>query len=299
MRLGFIGLGKMGSAMAASLLDAGHELVVFNRTPERAESLRERGARVAATPKEAAHEAEAVVTMLADDAAVEMVTLGYAGILSGLAPGAVHVSCSTVSVALSERLAAAHAAVGQGYVAAPVFGRPKAAAANQLWVLAAGPQADVNACAPVLEALGRGVIQLGESAKVANVVKLACNFLIASMLEALGEAYALTRKAGVAPDTFLDVFVSVLARSPAFEAYARSIAEGSYEPAGFEAHLGLKDLRLALVAADAAGVPMPLASVVHDSLLEVVAQGEGGLDWSVIARLAAERAGLSADQRSS
>jgi 3-hydroxyisobutyrate dehydrogenase-like beta-hydroxyacid dehydrogenase len=289
----------MGSAMAASLLDAGHELVVFNRTPERAESLRERGARVAATPKEAAHEAEAVVTMLADDAAVEMVTLGYAGILSGLAPGAVHVSCSTVSVALSERLAAAHAAVGQGYVAAPVFGRPKAAAANQLWVLAAGPQADVNACAPVLEALGRGVIQLGESAKVANVVKLACNFLIASMLEALGEAYALTRKAGVAPDTFLDVFVSVLARSPAFEAYARSIAEGSYEPAGFEAHLGLKDLRLALVAADAAGVPMPLASVVHDSLLEVVAQGEGGLDWSVIARLAAERAGLSADQRSS
>jgi 3-hydroxyisobutyrate dehydrogenase-like beta-hydroxyacid dehydrogenase len=293
MKLGFIGLGKMGSGMAESLLSAGHELVVYNRTRERAEPLRQRGARVAATPKEAAHDAEAVVTMLADDAAVERVTFGYAGVLSGLAPGAVHVSCSTISVALSERLAAAHAAERQGYVAAPVFGRPEAAAAKQLWVLAAGPRGDIDWCAPVLEALGRGVVRLGESASAANVVKLAGNFLTASMSEALGEAFALTRKAGVDPDAFLDVFVSVFA-SPTFERYARLIAKGSYEPAGFEARLGLKDLRLALAAGDASGVPMPLASVVHDSLLAAVAQGKGELDWSVIARLAAERAGLGA-----
>ena len=215
----------------------------------------------------------------ADDAAVEIVTFGNEGVLSGLAPGAVHVSCSTISVALSERLAAAHAAEKQGYVAAPVFGRPEAAAAKQLWVLAAGPQGDINWCAPVLEALGRGVIRLGESAKAANVVKLAGNLLNASMSEALGEAFALTRKAGVEPDAFLEVFVSAFAWSPAFEGTAR---------------LGLKDLRLALAAGDASGVPMPLASVVHDSLLAAVAQGKGEQDWSVIARLAAERAGLGA-----
>jgi 3-hydroxyisobutyrate dehydrogenase-like beta-hydroxyacid dehydrogenase len=294
MKLGFIGLGKMGSAMAGSLLDAGHELAVYNRTRERAEPLRLRGARVAATPKDAAHDAEAVLTMLADDGAVELVTFGYAGVLSGLAPGAVHVSCSTISVALSERLAAAHAAERQGYVAAPVFGRPEAAATKQLWVLAAGPRGDVNWCAPALEAMGRGVVRLGESAKAANIVKLAGNFVLASMSEALGEAFALTRKAGVQPDAFLDVFVSVFARSPAFERYARSIARGAYEPAGFKARLGLKDLRLALAAGDASGVPMPLASVVHDSLRAAVAQGSGELDWSVIARLAAERAGLGA-----
>jgi 3-hydroxyisobutyrate dehydrogenase-like beta-hydroxyacid dehydrogenase len=294
MKLGFVGLGKMGKGMAESLLTAGHELAVYNRTRGRAEPLRQRGARVAATPREAAHDAEAVITMLADDAAVEMVTFGHEGVLSGLAPGAVHVSCSTISVALSERLAAAHAAGRQGYVAAPVFGRPEAAAARQLWVVAAGPRGDIDWCAPALEALGRGVIRLGESAKAANVVKLAGNLLIASMSEALGEAFALTRKAGVEPGAFFDVLVAVFARSPGFERYARLVAEGSYEPAGFEARLGLKDLRLTLAAGDASGVPMPLASVVHDSLLAAVAQGNGELDWSVIARLAAERAGLGA-----
>jgi 3-hydroxyisobutyrate dehydrogenase-like beta-hydroxyacid dehydrogenase len=293
MKVGFIGLGKMGSGMAQSLLDAGHELVVYNRTRERAEPLRQRGARVAATPKEAAHDAEAVVSMLADDAAVETVTFGDAGLLSGLAPGAVHVSCSTISATLSERLAAAHAAARQGYVAAPVFGRPEAAAAKQLWVLAAGPRGDIEGCASVLAALGRGVSRLGESAKAANVVKFAGNFLIASMSEALGEAFALTRKAGVEPEAFLDVFVSVFARSQVFETYARLIAKGSYEPAGLAARLGLKDLRLALAAGDASGVPMPLASVVHESLLAAVAQGKGELDWSIIGGLAQERAGLA------
>jgi 3-hydroxyisobutyrate dehydrogenase-like beta-hydroxyacid dehydrogenase len=204
----------------------------------------------------------------------------------------VHVSSSTISVALSERLAAAHASAKQGYVSAPVFGRPDAAAARQLWVLAAGPRGDVDRCLPLLEAMGRGVSRLGDSATAANVVKLAGNFIIASMIEAVGEAFALARKAGVEPDAFLDVFGSVFARSPIFERYAASIAKEAYEPAGFKARLGLKDVSLALAAGEALRVPMPLASLLHDHLLTAVAQGKGDLDWSVIARLASERAGL-------
>jgi 3-hydroxyisobutyrate dehydrogenase-like beta-hydroxyacid dehydrogenase len=294
MKVGFVGLGSMGGGMAESLLSVGHELVVYNRTRERAERLRERGARVAATPREAARDAQVVVTMLADDAAVESVTFGGDGLLSGLAEGAVHVSSSTISVALSERLAAAHAAAKQGFVSAPVFGRPDAAAAGKLWVVVAGPSDDVDRCVPLLEAVGRGMTRLGESPSAANVVKLAGNFMIASMIEALGEAFALARKAGIPPATFLDVFGAVFARSPIFERYAALVAKEAYEPAGFKARLGLKDLSLALAAGETLRVPMPLASLLHDNLMTAVAQGNGDLDWSVIARLAAERAGLSA-----
>jgi 3-hydroxyisobutyrate dehydrogenase-like beta-hydroxyacid dehydrogenase len=230
--------------------------------------------------------------MLADDAAVEQVTLGEDGIAAGLSEGAVHVSSSTISVALSGRLARSHAAARQGYVAAPVFGRPEAAAARQLWIVAAGPAQDVARCAPVFEALGRGVSLLGDDAKAASVVKLAGNFIIASMLETLGEAFALTRKAGLDPQTFCEVFVSVFARSPILEGYARRIAGEDYSPAGFTAALGLKDVRLVLAAGDSHQVPLPLASVVHDHLLAAVAGGGAELDWSSLARLAAERAGI-------
>ena len=292
MRVAFIGLGSMGRAMAGSLLSAGHELVVYNRTRERADPLRERGARVAGTPAEAVAGAEVAISMLTDDAAVEGVTFGAQGVLAGLAPGAVHVSSSTISVALSERLSAAHAAAERGYVSAPVFGRPEAAAAKQLWVLAAGAPEAVNRCLPVLEAVGRGLSRLGDSASSANVAKLAGNFLIASTLEALGEAFALTRKAGVPPDAFLELFVNVFARSPIFENYAKLIAREGYEPAGFKVGLGLKDMRLALAAGDALEVPMPFASVLRDHFLTALAQGKGELDWSSIAKVAAERAGL-------
>ncbi len=293
MKLAFIGLGGMGSAMAHNLLAQGHELVVYNRTSSRAESLRAKGARVAATAAEAARDSHVVVSMLADDAAVEDVAWGEHGIVSGLAEGAIHVSSSTISVALSERLAASHAGAKQGYVAAPVFGRPDAAAARQLWVVVAGPPADVDRCAPVFEALGRGVTRLGDSAPKANLAKLAGNFVIAAMLETLGEAFALTEKGGVARETFCDVFVNVFARSPIFEGYAKRIAAGEYEPAGFKAKLGLKDVRFALAAGEANAVPLPLASLLRDNLLSAVAQGKGELDWSVLAQLAAERAGIS------
>jgi len=293
MKLGFVGLGSMGFAMAESLLAQGHQLFVYNRAHEKAQPLHEAGARICATPGEAAREAEVVISMLADDAAVAAVTFGPSGILADLPPRAVHVSCSTISVALSERLASAHAEAGLGYVAAPVFGRPEAAVAKKLWLLAAGKSADVERALPVLEALGRGVTRLGETASVANLVKLAGNVFIASMIESLGEAFALTRKGGVPPELFLDLFKNVFGQgSLILENYAGQVAKGNYEHAGFKAKLGLKDLRLALSAADQLEVPLPVASLVRDQLLSAVATGQGDLDWGVIAHIAAKRAGL-------
>jgi 3-hydroxyisobutyrate dehydrogenase-like beta-hydroxyacid dehydrogenase len=293
MKVGFVGLGSMGLPMAELLASAGHELCVYNRTHERAQPLHEAGARIAATPAEAARDADVVFSMLADDAAVEAVSFGEVGILAGLGRGKVHVSSSTISVALSDRLTLEHATRLQGYVAAPVFGRPAAAAAKQLWVLAAGKYSDVHHCLPLLTALGRGLTQLGEKPSAANVVKLSGNFLIASMIEALGEAFALTRKAGVAPDAFLGIFSSVFGQSSAiFENYAKVIASEAYEPAGFKATLGSKDMRLALDAAEALLVPLPGASLLREHFLTAIDQGKGELDWSVLAKLAAERAGL-------
>lgn len=295
MKIGFVGLGNMGSAMAANLLASGHELVAYNRTRARAEALGAGGARIAETPAQAARGADLVFTMLADDAAVEAVTFGGEGILAGMSRGAVHVSSSTISVALSERLTAAHAASGQGYVAAPVFGRPEAAVARQLWIVAAGRRSDVDASMPALGELGRGISRVGERAAAANVIKLTGNFVIAAMLETLGESFAVTRKWEILPETFLDVFTNVFARSPIFEGYAKRIATEAYEPAGFPAQLGLKDVRLALAAAEARAVPMPAASLVRDRLLSMVARGRGQLDWSALARVAAEDAGLDVD----
>jgi 3-hydroxyisobutyrate dehydrogenase-like beta-hydroxyacid dehydrogenase len=295
MKLAFVGLGGMGCVMAENLLAEGHDLVVYNRTAARAGSLCAKGARLAPSAAEAARGREVVVSMLANDEAVEEVTLGEDGIVSGLSENAIHMSSSTISVALSERLAIAHAGAKQGYVAAPVFGRPDAAAARKLWIVTAGAHEQVDRCAPIFEALGRGVTRLGDRAPTANLVKLAGNFIIASMLETMGEAFALTQKAGVDAQTFCDVFVNVFARSPIFEGYAKRIAAGEYEPAGFKATLGLKDVRLALAAGDAHAVPMPIASLVRDHLLSAVAQGKGDLDWSILARLAGERAGIGVD----
>ncbi|AEI68219.1 3-hydroxyisobutyrate dehydrogenase family protein [Corallococcus macrosporus] len=237
MKVGFIGLGNMGLHMAANLAAAGHELTVWNRTGSKAAPLKEKGARVARTPAEAARSAEVVFTMLADDAAVTSAVFGQDGLQAGLPPGAVHVSSSTLSVALSEKLAETHASAGQRYLSAPVFGRPAAAEAKQLWVVAAGPKQDVDRCRPLLEALGRGLTVLGDTASAANVVKLSGNFLIASMMEALAESFALTRKSGIEPSVFLEVFQSVFAR-----AHLRGVREahrgGEVQPGGLQAAAG-------------------------------------------------------------
>jgi 3-hydroxyisobutyrate dehydrogenase-like beta-hydroxyacid dehydrogenase len=290
MELGFIGLGGMGVAMARSLLKAGHKLNVYNRTRSRAEALAAEGATVADTPA-AASKCGVVATMLADDAALGSVTFGPHGILEALPRGGVHVSHGTISTGLSRRLTAAHRERGQFLVAAPVFGRPDAAQAARLLVLAAGAPEALERCRPALEAMGRKLFVVGSEPPAANTVKLAGNFLIASMLESLGEAFALVRKSGIERSMFLEI-VNTFFQSPVYENYGKAICAQHYEPAGFKLRLGLKDLRLVTAAADEVASPMPAASLIRDHLLSGVAQGMGDLDWSAVARVAALRSGL-------
>jgi 3-hydroxyisobutyrate dehydrogenase-like beta-hydroxyacid dehydrogenase len=291
MKVGFIGLGIMGFPMARNLLRAGRSLTVYNRTPGRAEQLAADGAAVACSAAEAARGAEVVVTMLADDQALRSVMFDQ-GVLEAMAPGAIHLGMSTTGVAFSRCLAEAHAAAGQGYVAAPVFGRPDAAAAARLWVVAAGAAQYVEACRPLMEAMGRAVSVVSADPWVANVVKVTGNLMIACTIEALGEAFALQRKWGVEPRAFLEVVNGALFQSPLYANYGGLIADQKYEPAGFRLRLGLKDTRLALEAADAVSVPLPLASLLRDHFLAAVANGKGDMDWTVLALLAAENAGL-------
>jgi 3-hydroxyisobutyrate dehydrogenase-like beta-hydroxyacid dehydrogenase len=291
MDVGFIGLGQMGSAIALNLVKAGHRVVVYNRTRAKAEALAAQGAEIAESVAEACRR-PVLMTMLADDAAVESVVFGDGNALSGLGQGAVHISMSTIGVALSERLTEAHREAGQSYVAAPVFGRPEAAAAAKLFVVAAGPEAQLARCQPLFDAIGQRTFVVGDKPSSANLVKLSGNFLLAAMIECLGEAFALTRKGGVDPHAYLEILTSTLFSAPAYKTYGTIIANQQYEPAGFAMSLGLKDIRLALAAADALSTPMPVASLVHDHFLSGVAQGGGESDWSALARLAATNAGL-------
>jgi len=297
MKVAFIGLGNMGAPMAANLRRAGHELVVYNRTPDRAAPLAAQGARVARSPREAAAGVEVLITMLADDAGVEAVMFGQDGALEGLARGAVHVSMSTISPDLSRRLLAAHAARDQGYVAAPVFGRPEAAQAAKLWIVAAGRADALERCRPLLDALGQGVEVVGDDPPKANVVKIGGNFLLAAAIEAMGEAFALVRKHGIDPARFIEVVNGRLLRSPVYENYAKIIVGGHWTPPGFKLRHGLKDIRLALGAGDEADAPLPLASLMRDRYLSAMAWGWADADWAALARVSAVEAGVE-DRRS-
>ena len=278
--------------MARHLLKAGHEVTVWNRTLSKAAELQASGAKVAPTPGEAAQTAEIAITMLADDPAVEASVLGPAGLANKLPKGSVHISCSTISVALSKRLAEEHARNGQHYIAAPVFGRPEAAEARKLFVVAAGKPQTIEHCRPVLEALGQRLFVMGELPEMANVVKLSGNFLISTIIESLGEAIALTRKYGVDPHQYVDFLTSSLFSAPVYQTYGGIIADQRYSPAGFKMRLGLKDSKLAIAAAEAVDVPLPFASVIHDHMLTAIARGMENLDWSATAKLAADNAGL-------
>ena len=291
MKVGVIGLGNMGAGMAANLLKAGHDVTVYNRSPEKAEALVAEGASAAGSVADACR-GDAVMTMLAHDAAVEDAVLGENGVVAALPAGAVHVSSSTISVALAEKLAVAHANAGQRYVSAPVFGRPNVAAAGQLVVVAAGEPAAVQAVEPLLEAIGRKTFVLSNSPADANLMKLSGNFLIASVLESLGEALALVGKAGIDGRQYVDILTSTLFNAPIYATYGPLIAEGKFQPAGFAAPLGLKDISLVLAAAQDLRVPLPLASLLRDRLLSLLAQGGDELDWSAIGRLAARDAGI-------
>ena len=289
MNIAFIGLGNMGHAMAQNLIKAGHQLTVWNRTHSRAESL---DAKIANSPADAARHAEVVITMLADDRALEAVSFGRDGFLDALPEGATHISMSTVSVDLSRRMNQAHAEKRQQYVAAPVFGRPAAAEAAKLFIVAAGAEGTIQKVDPLFSTMGQRTFKVGADPIQANIIKLAGNFLIASIIESLGESTALVRKYGVDPNVFVDFLTNSLFNAPIFKIYGDLVASQKYEPVGFKLRLGLKDTRLVLAAADSAEVPLPSASLIHDNYLAAIARGMGDMDWSALAQVAIENAGL-------
>ena len=291
MNVGIIGLGNMGLPMAGNLLKAGHTVTVYNRTRARIEPLRADGAHVAERPADTC-QGDVLLSLLADDAAIEKVILGGDNLVACLSPNAVHVCMSTISVTLARRLAQEHSQAGNGYLSAPVFGRPDAAAAAKLFVVVAGPSKLIERCQPLFDAIGQKTFTFGEDPAAANVVKLAGNFLIASVMESLGEAFALLRKSGVDHTRFLEFITSTLFAAPVYKTYGGIIAREQFQPAGFKVPLGLKDIRLVLAAADAAAAPMPIAGIVYEHLLTALARGREEYDWSSVAQIAAENAGL-------
>jgi 3-hydroxyisobutyrate dehydrogenase-like beta-hydroxyacid dehydrogenase len=289
--IAIVGLGGMGSGAARRLLEVGHRLVVWNRSPDKAAALAGRGAEVAATPGEAARAAAIVITLVADDAALEDVVLGPDGIATALGAGGIHLSMSTIAPTTAQKLVGAHREHGAAYVAAPVFGRPDAAAAGQLWIVTSGPAEAKAKVRPLLETLGQGVHDFGDDPAGAHIVKLAGNFLIAAASEAMAEAWTLGEKCGLDRVQLAEFFAASLFPSRIYQHYGKLIAEHRYEPPGFRLRLGLKDLRLVLGTADAHGMPMPLASLLHDRLLALAAQGHGEIDWTGIGLGVAREAG--------
>jgi 3-hydroxyisobutyrate dehydrogenase-like beta-hydroxyacid dehydrogenase len=292
MKVGFVGLGNMGSAMARNLIKAGHTLTVYNQTKGRAEELKAFGATVAASSSEAASKAEALITMVSNDYAVEDVIFGSGKVIESLPAGAVHICMSTISVALSKRLAIAHREKKQHYIAAPVFGRPDAAEAAKLAIAVGGPPEQIARCQGLFDAMGQKTFVVGADAPAASLVKVTANFLITTVIESLGEAFALIRKSGVDPDKFLEVLTGSLFAAPVYRTYGGMIAADNFEPVGFSMQLGMKDNRLVLAAAEEAAVPMPMASLIRDRMLAATAQGMGEADWASIARISFREAGL-------
>jgi 3-hydroxyisobutyrate dehydrogenase-like beta-hydroxyacid dehydrogenase len=279
----------MGAGMAGNLLKAGHRVRVWNRSPEPVVALEARGAVAAASPADA-FDAGVVFSMLADDASVRAVILD-SGVLSATREGVVHVNCATISVALGRQLAEAHAAAGLSYLSAPVFGRPDAAANALLHIIVAGDSVVIDRMQPLFDVLGQKTWRVGDEASRANVVKIAGNFMLVSAIEAMGEASALVEGHDVSAGTFLEIMSSTLFASPVYKGYGAVIAERRYEPAGFALTLGLKDVRLALEAGAETSVPLPIASLARDNLLDAIAHGDGKKDWAALADVSRRRAG--------
>jgi 3-hydroxyisobutyrate dehydrogenase-like beta-hydroxyacid dehydrogenase len=291
-QVGVIGLGGMGSGMANRLLDQGFQVAAFNRTASAADALVARGARRAATPADAVAPDGVVISMVANDAALDAVSEGADGVLARLGPKGVHVSMSTISAELARSLAARHAARGSQFLAAPVFGRPDAAAAGKLWILQSGTAAAKARARPVLEAMSQGIVEAGEAPDAAAIGKIAGNFLIASAMEAMSEAFALLEKSGVDARAWHGLMAKSLFACPVYANYGRFILDRAFTPPGFRLALGAKDVGLALATGKEKQVPMPFASLLNDRFLAAMAQGRSDLDWSSISLNAAQDAGL-------
>lgn len=291
--LGFIGLGNMGLPIAANLIRAGYSLRVFNRTAARAEPLVKEGAVLVPRAADAAVPGGIVLTMLADDGAEESVALREDGFADRLGPGGIHAALSTISPATSRRLAGQHARSGNAYVAAPVFGRPEAAATAKLWVCLSGPAEAKQRLAAVVKAISQGSFDFGEDAGAANVVKLCGNFLIAAAMESMAEAFTLAKKNQLDEVYVADALTRMLFPCPIYQGYGSRIAQWQFEPVGFRLGLGLKDIRLVLETGTQSETPLPLASLLRDRWLTAVARGRADMDWSAAVLGAAEDAGLA------
>lgn len=291
--VGFIGMGRMGVPMALNLRAAGYGLRVYNRTAAKAEPLVQEGAKLCESPAQAAEGVQVVITMLSDDATVEAVVIEDEGILNGLAPGGIHLSMSTIGPETSRRLSDLHNLHDTHYLAAPVSGRPEAAAAKKLWVLLSGDDEDAKAVVrPLLDALGQGVFDLGADPGGANVAKLCGNFLIGAAIAAMGEAFTLAEKNGVDRQAVYEMLTQTIFACPAYQVYGKLVASEIYEPAGFSLPLGIKDIKLAQEVAEASDTPLPLAGLVHDRLIAARAKGREQQDWAVLARESSEAAGI-------
>jgi hypothetical protein len=293
MKVGFIGLGRMGQAMARRLIDAGHEVVVYNRTPEKLKALLDGGTKAVGSIADAARYGDGVFTMLADDAALRDVATQKDGLLQSLPKGGVHICAGTHSVAIIQELKAAHAKAGQIMIATPMLGRPEVVASGQAGIVVGGPKDTLTKFHPLFAAIGRRVFEAGTDPASAAAIKIANNFVLGCAIEAMGEGFALTRKYGVVPDVFYDVMTDGLFASSAYKIYGKIIAEERYLPAGQRAILGLKDANLALEAGGAVGVPLPSGNVWRDRLVGAVAHGEGEHDWAVMALDQARASGLT------
>ena len=293
MKIGFVGLGPMGSRMAARLLSAKHEVTVWNRSRGKAADLLASGASEARSPAEAADDADVVVSMIANDEAVEAVTLGVDGIAAGLAPGALHVSCSTISVELAKRLDAAHAEFGQGFVSATVLGRPPAADAGKLFVMAAGDPTAIERARPITQAFGQRLFIVGDEPWKSNLVKLCANFMIFSTIEQFAEVFAMGGKAGVPEATIFEVLSNSFCSAPVHLNYGKLILDRAFSPPGGPMALGKKDNDLLLEAGETFGVALPMASLLRDRFITSLARGDGDLDFAALSKRAREDAGLS------
>jgi 3-hydroxyisobutyrate dehydrogenase-like beta-hydroxyacid dehydrogenase len=293
MKVGFIGLGRMGEVMVRRLLGAGHEVGVYNRTPEKMKALTDAGAKPMASIKAAATFGEAVFTMLTDDAAVADVVGRTGGIKESLPAGGVHICCGTHSVAAIEKLKALHAEAGQILIASPILGRPEVVTAGNATLLVGGPPEKVTHFRPLFAAIAGRVIEAGAEPVSAAAIKIANNFVLGCAIEALGEGFSLTRKYGVAPEVFYTVLADGLFACWAYKTYGKFIADEKYLPAGQRALTGLKDANLALAAGEAVGVPLPSGNVWRDRLIGAVAHGEGEHDWAVMAKDQARASGLT------
>jgi len=292
MKVAFIGIGRMGEAMARRLLDAGHELAVFNRSPEKTATLAAAGAKVMGSIGEAARFGEAVYTMLADDAAVDDVASRAGGLLQSLPKGGIHVCAGTHGIGVIRKLKAAHADNGQILVAAPMLGRPELVASGQAGIVISGPPEALTRCRRLFDAIGRRSFEAGADPEAATAIKIANNFVLGCAIEAMGEGFSLVRKYGVLPQIFYDVMTDGLFASSAYKVYGKIIVEESYDKVGQIAVLGLKDANLALAAGETAGVPLPSGNVWRDRLVDAVAHGDGGKDWTVMALEQARASGL-------